>query len=96
MANIFTGQRILVVIEFRLLGAPTDPVVVRALARKPDGSQIVLSYPDDDFTRRDLGIYEAYFEVDDAGTWHFRGEGAGTVDAVNEISVEVLQSAFTV
>ncbi len=91
--TIYKGQRVIVDGEFRLAGVPTDPVVVRCLVRAPGGGLSIIAYPSADMTRREAGIYEAYVTVDAAGTWSFRWEGAGTVDAVDEISVEVRPSA---
>jgi hypothetical protein len=92
--QIFSGQRVLVQCEFRLLGVPTDPIVVQCTIRSPQGSKSVLNYPADNFVRRDLGLFEANVTVDIGGTWWFRIEGAGVVDAVTEISLEVIQSVL--
>lgn len=92
---IYPGQRVLVEIRFFLHGVPTDPTVAKCMIKDPTGSQTTLTYPDDDFTRRDTGWFEANVTVDRAGLWSFRGEAAGIVDANGEISITVSPSAFT-
>jgi hypothetical protein len=89
----YVGQRVLLEIEFRLLGVPTDPTIVQITAKDPsDGSNITLTYPDVDLIRRDVGLFEAAFVVSSGGQWHFRVDAAGVVDAVTETSLEVLAS----
>ena len=91
----FVGQRILVEVEFRLLGVPTDPTIVQVVSKSPvTHSQATLVYPDENLTRVDTGLYEAAIIVDDPGQWHFRAEGAGVVDAVTEVALEVLPTGF--
>jgi len=89
----YVGQRVLVEIEFRLLGVPTDPTIVQVAARDPsDGSVTVVTYPATTLTRRDVGFFEASIEVDTPGQWHFRASGAGVVDGVTETTLDVLPS----
>lgn len=90
---IFVGQRVLIESTFYLLGVPTDPLVVRCLVRGPSGSLTVLVYPAETLTRRETGLYEASVTVNVPGLWHVRWEGAGTVDAVEELAFEVASSA---
>lgn len=94
-SNVFEGQRILIEIEFRLNGVPTDPTVVTVASHSPTGVQSTVTYPAESFIRRSTGVFEASILVDEPGTWIFRGEGAGIVDAVNEFPQEVLASGFT-
>jgi len=91
---IYPGSRILVEIRFYLLGVPTDPTVARCLVKDPTGSETILTYPDASFTKRDTGWFEANITVDQAGTWRFRGEAAGVVDANDEIQITVVPSNF--
>jgi hypothetical protein len=91
---IYPGQRILVEVRFYLLGVPTDPTVAKCYVKNPAGTLVVLTYPDAAFTRRDTGWFEANITVDQPGTWLFRGEAAGVVDANNEIMVNVSPSSF--
>lgn len=90
--RVYVGQRVQIECEFRLFGVPTDPTIIQITARSPSGSNSILTYPDEDFTRRDVGLYDAAFVVDVPGTWFFRPEGAGVIDAVDEIPLEVLAS----
>lgn len=93
--NVFEGQRILIEVEFRLNGVPTDPTVVTIASHSPTGVQSTVTYPADSFIKRSTGVYEASILVNEDGTWIFRAEGAGIVDAVNEFPQEVLASGFT-
>lgn len=92
---VYKGQRILVEVKVRLAGVPTDPTVMRCLILKPSGTEVILTYPDVEFTKRDTGFFEANITVDQAGVWRFRGEAAGVVDGVEETSVTVLASDFS-
>lgn len=88
--NYFVGQRIMIDVEFRKLGVPTDPTIVQVKAKNPvNGSQVVLTYPAAELTRTGIGTYEAAIQVNDPGQWFFRCEGAGIVDAVTEINLMV-------
>jgi hypothetical protein len=91
---VYPGQRILVEVKFFLLGVPTDPTVARCLIKDPTGSTTILTYPDTNFTRRDLGFFEANVTVDRSGTWMFRGEASGVVDAADEAQLMVSSSNF--
>jgi hypothetical protein len=94
MTPIYVGQQLLVEMEFRLLGAPTDPTTVRLIVRAPSGIQSeVLA---EAMVHRDVGLYEAAVLVDAPGTWVFRGEGEGAVAAVHEHTVHVEPSAISV
>jgi hypothetical protein len=93
---IYEGQRVTVECTFRLAGVPTDPIVVQCTYKHPvTGSQTTLNYPDDDLIRRSLGVFEANIHVDAGGMWWFRFEGAGVVDAVTEIPLEVISSVMS-
>lgn len=91
---VYPGQRVLVEIKCRLQGVPTDPTVMRCLIKNPSGSTVTLTYPDEDFTRRDIGFFEANVTVDAPGVWHFRGEAAGVIDGVQETALTVSPSVF--
>lgn len=90
--KVYEGQRVQIEMEFRLFGVPTDPTIVQVTARSPTGSNSTLTYPNADFVRRDTGLFDAAFVVDAPGIWFFRPEGAGVVDAVDEIAMEVYAS----
>lgn len=94
MANndYYIGQRALIEAEFRLLGIPTDPTIVQVHSKSPTGVSTVFTYPAVQLTRRDVGLFETSIIVDEPGQWHFRVEGAGVVDAVTEVSLDVLDS----
>lgn len=87
--KIYVGQRITIEIEYRLLGVPTDPTIVTCTSRSPLGTVSTLTYPNEAFIRRSAGLFEASILVDEAGTWIFRGESAGIVDGVNEMTQQV-------
>ncbi len=92
---VFVGQRILIEIEYRLSGVPTDPTIVQYTSRSPLGTVSTVTYPHATFTRRSEGLYEASILVNEAGTWVVRAEGAGVVDGVNEYSQEVHASGLS-
>lgn len=89
---VYEGQRVLVEMRFRLNGVPTDPTIVQLITRDPTGSSSTLTYPVEDLTRRSLGFYEADVLVNSPGSWAFRAQANGVVDAVNEIVLSVLPS----
>jgi hypothetical protein len=89
---IYVGQRVLIETIFRYSGVPTDPTIVTCTYRSPSGTVSTLTYPDDAFTRRSEGTFEASILVDTAGQWAFRSEGAGVVDAVSEYLMNVYES----
>lgn len=93
-STVYEGQRILIEVEFRLLGVPEDPTIVLCRSHAPSGTETTLTYPDEAFTRRSQGRFEASFLVNEPGTWTFRAEGAGVVDAVNEYTVNVQASGL--
>lgn len=90
--NYFVGQRVLIEMEFRLLGIPTDPTIVQMQTKSPAGVLHVLTYPAVELTRRDTGLFEASVLVDEAGQWNFRGIGVGVIDSIQEAGLSVLPS----
>lgn len=89
----YVGQRILIDMEFRKLGVPTDPTIVQVRARNPaDGSVVILTYPATELIRTGVGNFEAAIQVSTPGVWFFRAEGAGIVDAVTEVNLVVMPS----
>lgn len=92
--TIYKGQRVRAVIQYRLNGVPTDPTIAQVFIKKPSGSTITLTYPETDFIRTGLGVFEVYYTLDESGTWWFRSEGAGVIDGVDEAPVSVQESAF--
>lgn len=90
---VYVGQRMRYDSEFRTLsGVATDPALVRLLARRPSGGTEIYNFPGDVVTKTEPGFYRAEFVVDEAGTWHFRWEAAGNVDAILETQLEVYPS----
>lgn len=94
-SNVFAGQRILIEVEFRLNGVPTDPTIVICTSRSPGGVVSTLTYPNAAFIRRSVGLFEASVLVNEPGTWILRAEGAGIVDGVNELTQPVLPNGIT-
>jgi hypothetical protein len=92
--TIYKGQRVVARIEYRLNGVPTDPTIAQVSIKTPTGSTVTLTYPETDFVRTELGVFEVYYTLDESGTWWFRSEGAGVVDGVDEMSVSVANSVF--
>jgi hypothetical protein len=92
--TIYEGQRIAVEMKFRVNGSPEDPTIAQFYTRKPDGTTVVLTYPDANFVRLERGTYEAYVTPDAGGTWNFRVESAGVVDSAQEEQVYVQESIF--
>lgn len=93
-STIYKGQRVRAEIKYRLNGVPTDPTIAQIFIKKPSGSTITLTYPDTNFVRTSLGVFEVYYTLDESGTWWFRAEGAGVIDGVDESPVIVETSAF--
>ena len=91
---IYEGQRLRIDVQFRLQGVPKDPLIAQALIKAPSGTVTTLTYPAVSFTRKGLGEFEIYWTVNEPGTWFFRAEGSGVVDAVSELPVSVEVSAF--
>lgn len=89
------GTRLIVTAEFRLDAVPTDPTVVRCYVRSPDGELTLLAYPSAELVRVEsaVGTYEAYVTATKAGTYGFRFEGFGTVEAVREVTTSVAPSS---
>jgi hypothetical protein len=93
--KVFVGQKILIECVFRLSGVPRDPTLTTITSRSPSGVQVVQTYPTVDFIRRSEGVYEASILGTEVGIWVFRAEGAGIVDAVNEMVQEVVPSGIS-
>jgi hypothetical protein len=92
---VYVGQRILVEIEYRLNGNPTDPTIAQYTYRSPLGTVATITYPNEAFIRRSEGLYDASVLVDEPGTWVIRGIAAGIIDGVNEFTQEVLASGLS-
>lgn len=92
--QVIVGQRVSVEGAFRLGGVLTDPLVVKAYTRAPNGALTTLTYPTTDLTRDMAGVYRIEFTATAAGTWAVRIEGSGGgVEAINETFVNVNASS---
>ncbi len=91
---IYAGQQLEVDGEFRRNGELLDPTIVKLYARTPSGSITVLTYPHEDLVRLSVGRYVGNVYASTAGLWTFRFEGAGVIDAVQDVQIDVLPSVF--
>ena len=91
---VYAGQQLEVDGEFRRNGELLDPTIVKLYSKAPGGSVVVLTYPHEDLVRLSVGRYVGNVFAATPGSWSFRLEGAGVIDAVQDIQVEVLPSVF--
>lgn len=89
---VYVGQRVTIETIFRLNGVPTDPTIISVTASSPSGVTSTVTYPDTNMVKNSTGSYDTSILVDEVGTWAFRAEGAGVVDAVNEYLMPVVAS----
>jgi hypothetical protein len=89
MSTYLVGQPVIVEGKFLLAGLPRDPTLVTFTTLTPSGTATTLTHPDDALVRIDEGLYDAHVLATEAGTWYFRWEAVGVVDAVGEVSVTV-------
>jgi len=94
-AVAYVGARVLIEGDIRARGVPTDPTLLIFKIRTPSGRHVQITVPDDAINKRDIGLYEANVVVDEAGLWGFRWEGAGVVDAVGEVTLQVIESSVS-
>lgn len=76
-----------------LSGVLFDPDVVRFRAKRPDGTELVESYPgSSQISREDLGTYSFSVLLDQVGIWYLRVEtdGPGKVTTEEPIKVKSL------
>jgi hypothetical protein len=92
VADWIVGQRVVLECEFRLKGVRTDPSIVTLTARSPSGVVTSENYPTNEIVKRGVGQYDGIMVLDEPGYWQFRMEGAGVVDAVQELTVFVQPS----
>lgn len=90
--RLVVGQVLEVETSFRLDGEPQDPTIVSIRSRSPSG--VVVSRAKEVLAHPETGVFVASVLADEAGVWSLRTEGAGVVDAVAEMEVEVDESAF--
>jgi hypothetical protein len=76
--------------EFRVDGVLTDPDAVRFIYTPPGGERTVLVYGEDDEVVREAeGKYYVDLELVTAGTWHYRWESDGAVEAAAQKTIRV-------
>lgn len=92
MVDPVVGSRIAAETTFRIAGVPTDPTIIVAYVRSPNGVLMTATYPTVDFTREDVGMFRYEFNADVAGSWAVRFEGSGAVEAAGEQFVTVSPS----
>lgn len=90
------GDRVRVSAVFRdLTGAVADPTTIVVMYRDPSGNVTTKTYVSDPEVVRDsLGGFHLDIDVDEAGTWTYRVEGAGAVVAAGETTFVAKSTAF--
>ncbi len=91
---IFEGQRVRVLVEYRLSGVPQNPTIAQVFVKAPSGSVSTITYPDVNFVNLSAGVYAVYYVLDEGGTWWFRASGAGIIDGVDEVPVSVIGTSL--
>lgn len=86
------GSRLAAEFTFRVQGVPTDPTIVKAYVRSPNGVLTTATFPSADFSQVAVGTYRYEFNADLTGTWAARMEGSGAVEAVGEQFIYVQPS----
>ncbi|MBN9415973.1 MAG: hypothetical protein J0I12_11080 [Candidatus Eremiobacteraeota bacterium] len=91
--SILQANVLRLTLRFERAGAYADPSYVTLRLKKPDGSELS---PAPVPVRTELGIWQWEFDTagQPAGTWTYRAEGDGLVDAATEGTFVVTQSAF--
>lgn len=90
---VYAGQALTLSATFRIDGEPKDPTLVTLRTRSPSGVFVVTTR--EALANPSTGTWTHTVLADEAGVWHFRIEGAGIVDAVDEFEIDVHPSAFT-
>lgn len=67
---------------FKVGDTPTDPTTVSLIVTDPSGNQATYTYGAAEITKEGTGIFYRDEILDEAGEWHWRMVGTGTVDAV--------------
>lgn len=90
------GDSVRITAEFRSLsGTLTDPTTVGFKLRSPRGTVTRLEYNVDPGVVRDgVGIYHTDVDLYLPGTWCYRWEGTGTLQAAEEGTIVVEKSYF--
>lgn len=90
--TIYVGQVLEIANEFRREGEPDDPTLITVRTKAPSGTTSVITKAG--MTNPAVGEWVATMTVDEPGSWSFRTEAAGVVDAVTEVAITVAPSAF--
>jgi hypothetical protein len=70
----------------------TDPTTITLIVRDPDDELTTYIYPDD-LSRVSQGTYRlTALLLDKSGTWFYRWEGTGAVEAIDEGAIFVQRS----
>lgn len=90
------GDSVRITAEFRSLsGTLTDPTTVVFKLRSPRGAVTRLEYGvDTALVRESVGRYYSDVDLNLPGTWCYRWEGTGTLQAAEEGTIVVEQSNF--
>jgi hypothetical protein len=90
--EIYVGQALEVIAEFRVKGEPKDPTVLYFRTRSPSG--VVSTKPKADLDSDEDGVWSSIVVLTEPGWWTFRYEGSGVADGVNELKVYAHPSEF--
>lgn len=92
MVEPVVGSRLAAESTFRVQGVPTDPTIVKAYVRSPNGVLTTATFPSTDLTQQAVGTYRYEFNADLEGTWAVRFEGSGALEAAGEQFIHVQPS----
>lgn len=94
--NIYKkGQKVRISVAFTVDGVATDPTTVTAKIKDPSGNQSTYVYGTDaEVVRESTGNYYVEETTDENKLWHYRFEGTGACEAVEEGAFRV-RSAFS-
>jgi len=74
--------------------AKTDPTTVTFKYKDPSGNVTTEQYGSGNVVKDATGDYHLEIDLDEAGRWDYRAEGAGAVKAAGEGDLVVRTSAF--
>lgn len=90
------GQEIRTAVTFAVSGVNTDPTAVIFRYLDPSGNVTVWTFGVDPEVVNDaVGLYHADVSIDEEGSWFYRWEGTGVVEAAKEHTFLVRDSKFT-
>jgi hypothetical protein len=75
-------------------GALADPGTITLRVRNPEGTITTYTYAAAEITKDAVGQYSKVVALDKEGTWKYRFEGTGAVQAADEDECLVLESVF--